>query len=477
MESKSSSSSSSVKEVQKSGQDPPTVVTPFDISTDPQDLKRTGTIWTAIAHVITGVIGAGVLSLAWSTAQLGWIAGPLSIILFAVIAQISTFFVCDCYRSPDPAHGPTRNPSFIQAVNFYLGKKQQRICAIFVLESFYGCGIAYTIVTASSVKAILRSDCYHEEGHDSECNYGNNRFMVGFGLVQIVMSQIPNFHNMAWLSVVAAIMSFAYAFIGFGLGFAKVIENREIKGSFRGVSTNTVAQKVWLVFQALGDIAFSYPYTQIVLEIEDTLKSPPPENRTMKKATMAAILITTFFYLCCGCFGYAAFGDDTPGNLLTGFGFYEPYWLVDFANACIILHLIGGYQVYSQPVFAYAERWASHKFPNSKIVNKFYTCRFRVVPVFEVNAFRLCFRTAYVVSTTAIAMSFPYFNQVLGLLGALNFWPIAVYFPLEMYIVQSKIGVWTRKWLLLQAFSVFCLMLSLVGLIGSVQGVMKAKFN
>lgn len=79
--------------------------------------------------------------------------------------------------------------------------------------------------------------------------------------------------------------------------------------------------------------------------MKDTIKSPPPENKTMKKASMAAIFITTFFYLGCGCFGYAAFGNDTPGNLLTGFGFYEPYWLIDFANACIILHLIGGYQV------------------------------------------------------------------------------------------------------------------------------------
>ena len=49
--------------------------------------------------------------------------------------------------------------------------------------------------------------------------------MLLFGVVQIVMSQIPNFHKMEWLSVIAAIMSFTYSFIGFGLGFAKVIGN------------------------------------------------------------------------------------------------------------------------------------------------------------------------------------------------------------------------------------------------------------
>ena len=47
--------------------------------------------------------------------------------------------------------------------------------------------------------------------------------MLLFGLIQIVMSQIPDFHKMEWLSVVAAMMSFTYSFIGIALGFAKVI--------------------------------------------------------------------------------------------------------------------------------------------------------------------------------------------------------------------------------------------------------------
>lgn len=78
--------------------------------------------------------------------------------------------------------------------------------------------------------------------------------------------------------------------------------------------------------------------------MKDTIKEPQ-ENVKMKKAVNMAIFITSSFFLCCGCFGYAAFGHNAPGNLLTGFGFYEPYWLVDFANVCIVLHLIGGYPV------------------------------------------------------------------------------------------------------------------------------------
>ncbi|RWV89769.1 hypothetical protein BHE74_00051048 [Ensete ventricosum] len=197
----------------------------------------------------------------------------------------------------------------------------------------------------------------------------------------------------------------------------------------------------------------------------------------MKKASMTSIFITTSFYLCCGCFGYAAFGNDTPGNLLTGFGFYEPYWLIDFANACIVLHLVGGYQVYCQPVFSFVERLAAGRFPNSGFVNKLYTIRLPLLPPCRANLFRLCFRTVYVATTTGFAMFFPYFNQVLGVLGSFGFWPLAIYFPVEMYLVQKKIRAWTKKWVLLQMFSVVCLLVSMFAFIGSVEGVISEKLS
>jgi len=81
--------------------------------------------------------------------------------------------------------------------------------------------------------------------------------------------------------------------------------------------------------------------------LKDTLKSPPPENQTMKKASVIAVTVTTFMYLTCGGAGYAAFGDNTPGNLLTGFDSSKSsYWLVNFANVCIVVHLVGSYQVH-----------------------------------------------------------------------------------------------------------------------------------
>ena len=79
--------------------------------------------------------------------------------------------------------------------------------------------------------------------------------------------------------------------------------------------------------------------------LQDTLKAKPTEAAQMKKATSAAVFVTTTFYLGIAVVGYAAFGDSAPGNLLTGFGFFNPYWLVGLANVMIMVHLVGAYQV------------------------------------------------------------------------------------------------------------------------------------
>lgn len=73
--------------------------------------------------------------------------------------------------------------------------------------------------------------------------------------------------------------------------------------------------------------------------------------------------------------------------------------------------------------------------------------------------------------TTLVAMLLPFFNDVVGLLGALGFWPLTVYFPIEMYIAQKKIGRWTHRWVALQTLSVCCLLVSIAAAVGSVAGV------
>lgn len=194
----------------------------------------------------------------------------------------------------------------------------------------------------------------------------------------------------------------------------------------------------------------------------------------MKRASFAGISTTTLFYLLCGCLGYAAFGNSAPGNFLTGFGFYEPFWLIDIANLCIAIHLIGAYQVFGQPFFSFVETMSSKKWPQSDFVTKERAINIPFWGVYYFNFFRLVWRTAYVIFTAVMAMIFPFFNNFLGLLGACSFWPLTVYFPIEMHIARTKLRKYSWTWIWLKVLCWTCLVVSLVAAAGSVEGLLQS---
>ncbi|KVI07253.1 Amino acid transporter, transmembrane [Cynara cardunculus var. scolymus] len=350
--------------------------------------KRTGTLWTASAHIITAVIGSGVLALAWATAQLGWVAGPSVLFLFSFVTYYCSCLLASCYRTGDPVTGK-RNYTYMEAVKSNLGGFKFKICGFIQYFNLTGTTIGYTIAASISMMAIKRSSCFHEKGHENPCGVSGTPFMVLFGGVEILLSQIPDFHQISWLSMVAAVMSFTYSAIGLGLGIAK----------------------------------------------------------------------------------FAAFGDHAPGNLLTGFGFYDPFWLVDIANIAIVIHLIGAYQVFAQPLFAFVEQTAEQYFPESKLVTKDIHVPIPGYKPYKLNLFRLIWRSMFVCMTTIVAMLIPFFEDVVGILGAFGFWPLTVYFPIEMYITQKKVPKWSSKWISLQILSAACLVISVCAAAGSIAGV------
>ncbi|XP_047956550.1 amino acid permease 6-like [Salvia hispanica] len=432
--------------------------------------RRTGTVVTASAHIITAVIGSGVLSLAWAIAQLGWVAGPAVLMAFSFITYLTSTFLADSYR-----HDGRRNYTYMDVVRSHLGGYKVQLCGLAQYGNLVGVTIGYTITASISMVAVKRSNCFHKEGHNAECSISNYPFMAIFAGIQLILSQIPNFHELSWLSIVAAVMSFAYSSIGLALSIAKLAGGgghveTSLTGTRVGVDTSG-SEKVWNSFQAIGDIAFAYAYSTVLIEIQDTLKSPPPENVVMKKASLIGVATTTLFYVLCGCLGYAAFGNNAPGNFLTGFGFYEPFWLIDFANVCIAVHLIGAYQVFAQPLFGFVESRCRQKWPESKTITKDYSVRIPLCGVYDFNVFRLVWRSVYVIVTAVIAMIFPFFNHFLGLIGAASFYPLTVYFPIEMHIAQAKVPKYSSRWVWLKILSWACLIVSLVAAAGSVRGL------
>ncbi|KHF99365.1 Amino acid permease 2 [Gossypium arboreum] len=295
----------------------------FDLSVLPQGgskcfdddgrLKRTGTVWTASAHIITAVIGSGVLSLAWATAQLGWIASPAVMFLFSFVTDYTSTLLAACYRCDDPVNGK-RNYTYMDAV---------KICGWVQYLNLFGVAIGYTIASSISMMAIKRSNCFHESGGKNPFHMNSSPCRIALGIAEIIFSQVPDF----------------------GFPLLLLSSNGKIRESLTRTSVGTVTktQKTFR-FQGLGDIAFCLTYSLILIEIQDTLKAPPSESKTMNKATVLSVGVTTLFCMLCCCMGYATFRDLSPGN-------YE-------ASTWLFRHRIGVIRVSSD---MYKTRWDTTK--------------------------------------------------------------------------------------------------------------------
>ncbi|KAJ0086901.1 hypothetical protein Patl1_08281 [Pistacia atlantica] len=385
-------------------------------------LKTTRTtVWAASAHIITALIGSGVLSLAWATAQLGWIFGPIVMLLFSLVTCYTFTLFADaaCHSSGKLASDEKKYTNYMDTLLKELDESMFKLISLVVYYiSLFGVASGCTTESSASLK---------------------------------------------WVSVlVTAVTSFTYSLIGLCLSVAKVAaETGNFRGSLTGISIGTVTetQKIWRTFHAVGVIAYAYSYFIILIEIQDSMESPPLEVKKMKNASVISVGVTTLFYMLCGCFGYAAFGDSSPENLLTGLGFDKPFWILEIAKVAIFIHLVGAYQIYCRPLFEIGKDRFNKEIEIS-------------IPGFRSHKlkFGLVWRTIVVTLTSVMSMLLPFFNDGVGLLGALGFWPFTVYFPVEMYIREKKIKKWRKEWICLQILSFACFIISIAAATGSIAG-------
>lgn len=129
--------------------------------------------------------------------------------------------------------------------------------------------------------------------------------------------------------------------------------------------------------------------------------------------------------------------------------------------------------MYAQPIYAKYEKWLEKKWSELAFFHKVYTIElpFSKGWTFRFTLCKLVLRSAFVVLTTLIALMLPFFNAVVGFLGAIAFWPLTVYYPVTCYMAQAKIKRGEVKWVVLQCLSMGALLVSLLAAIGSVADI------
>ncbi|KAL6778543.1 Amino acid permease 5 [Auxenochlorella protothecoides] len=404
------------------------------------EASRHGNWVTGVFHIITAVVGAGVLSLSYSIAQLGWIGGMLVLLAFAGITWYTTRLLADVCL----VNG-VRQRSYMGAVRTLMGETHCRLLACVQYFNLFLTAIAYNITGATSMSNVAKTYC-NAEGEGCFDKYWV--FCVIFGGAQLVLSQLPNMDSLWVVSAVGMFTSFAYSIIALALA---INEGSSGESSIHGVP-NTPAGKMWSVFNAMGAIVFAYSFSFILVEITDTMRSAgrgPVFH--IKRAVNVSMVIITSFYIAVAVSGYVAFGNEVCGNIISCFT--TPVWLIRATNIFVLIHMLPAYQVFSQPLFEFLQRqMASVKaFP----------------PWVASVAFRIVFRSAYVAFVAFISVCLPFFSDIVGLIGAIGFWPATVFYPIEMYIRYRKPGPTARY--ALEALNVLCFLVTVCAIAGSVQ--------
>jgi amino acid permease len=115
---------------------------------------KTGTLMTAVMHVFTAVVGAGVLNLPYAVSWLGWIAGPLLITAFFVFSLLSSVMLGQCFEVNGVEH-----ERYHHLVNHLLGRRKAILASVFQLLNIFLVMWAYSITGGGSIVAIAQVAC------------------------------------------------------------------------------------------------------------------------------------------------------------------------------------------------------------------------------------------------------------------------------------------------------------------------------
>lgn len=392
-------------------------------------------------HNVTAMVGAGVLSLPYAMAQLGWGPGVVVLVLSWVITLYTLWQMVEMHemipgKRFDRYH-ELGQQAFGEKLGLWIVVPQQLMVEV-------GVDIVYMVTGGTSLRQFHRLVCKDCKG------FGLSAWIVVFASPHFVLSQLPNFNAIAGVSLAAAIMSLSYSTIAWG---ASVHRGPDDLTSY-DYKFSTTSNGVFQVFNALGNVAFAYAGHNVVLEIQATIPSTPerPSKIPMWRGVLVAYLIVAFCYFGVALLGYWAFGNAVSDNVLISLD--HPVWLIAAANLMVVIHVIGSYQIYAMPVFDMLE---------SVLVKKCHLPPGIIL--------RLVARSLYVAFTCFVGVTLPFFGDLLGFFGGFAFAPTTYFLPCIMWLCIYKPKTFSLSWIANWVCIILGVILMLVSSIGGLRQI------
>ncbi|XP_010268179.1 PREDICTED: GABA transporter 1-like isoform X1 [Nelumbo nucifera] len=408
-------------------------------------LKSRGSWLHCGYHLTTSIVAPALLSLPFAFALLGWVAGVSCLI----IAVLVTFYSYNLLSKVLEHHAQLgqRQLRFRDMASDILGPRWGRyFVGPLQFSLCYAAVIACTLLGGQSLKFIYLL-----------CNSSGTmklyEFVAIFGVLMLILAQIPSFHSLRHINLISLTLCLAYS-------TCATIDSTYIGNSVNAPPKDSSVNgdgkdQLFGAFNAISIIATTYG-NGIIPEIQATI-APPVEGKMFKGLCLCyAVVILTFFTVAIS--GYWAFGNKAKGTILGNFMVngnpLVPKWLILITSIFTLLQVSAVCVVYLQPTNELVEKKYGDPKSNQFSIRK-------VVP-------RLFLRSLLVVVATILAAMFPFFGDINALIGAFGCIPLDFVLPMVFYNVTFKPS---RKALLFWGNTAIAMLFSMLGVLGAISSV------
>ncbi|RIA81204.1 transmembrane amino acid transporter protein [Glomus cerebriforme] len=369
-----------------------------DLDLDLQDDSHRhdkGSNLSAYFNIVCVVAGSGTLGIPYAIQQGGWIT-ILLLILSAIMNVYSNIKLIECLYHDD---NKSRRISISQVAYDAFGNIGLGFVSFFFNSLSIGCPILYLILSGENFERLF-SDIFN-------ISLGmKNWIIICASLMCVPFVRFKTMKEASWLSIFGTISTVMVVFVVFITSIIELPNNRDRHHKLINPRHIPIA---------LATVFFSYGGNIVYPHIEASMKHPKAWPKVFSLATAT---ITIFYLLVC-IPAYATYGDATLSpiykNLPQGLA-------VSITIIMITIHVLLALPIYQTAFALEIEEYLSINITTLGKTREF--------------TYRAITRVFTVIFTVYIAITFPYFADVMSLLGALgngvllNIMPISIWIKL-----------------------------------------------
>ncbi|KAG9294342.1 hypothetical protein G9A89_001847 [Geosiphon pyriformis] len=388
------------------------------INASAEHQEEKGSNWTAFVHIVCIIAGSGTLGIAYAIKQGGWVS-----IVSLIVAAIGAVYSNNKLIETLYYDSKTRKNSITQIAQDAFGNLGFITVGFFSSCITLGCPVLYLILSGDNLQILFQN-------LDVDLGMRNWVYICG-GVMAIPFVLLKTMKEAAWLSVFGALTTFVVVIV---VSFMSVADYSDHPNSghdiinFRNIPL------------AMGTFSFSYGGNVVFPNVEAGMKNPSAWPRI----NFLAILFITLMYLLIGIPSYLTYGYATTSpiylNLPSG-------WTVTASIFLITAHVLLALPIYLTSLALELEEYAGVNVSNLGKSREFIA--------------RILLRTSLMILTVWLAISVPYFADVMALMGAFGNGLLIIVVPILFWI---KLYGWNRlNGPLEKTWVVFIMILATIG--------------